>query len=62
MRLGWEVNIRSIQDDELFKTWVGSWINCFKPNWDVIASIFESSYVAVSCLYQLDDFSTKDDY
>ena len=64
-RLVWEVNIRSIQDGESFKTWVDSWINCFKPNWDFIALIFEPSYVSILSLYQLDDFSTevtKDDY
>ena len=32
---------------------VSSSINCCKPNWDVIVSILESSYVVVSCLYQV---------
>ena len=59
MILGWEVNIRSIRDDESVKTCVGSRINCFRPNWDVIASILEPSYVVVSCLYRLDDLVLK---
>ena len=33
------------------------WINWFKPKWDVIALIFEPSYVVVSFLCQLDDLA-----
>ena len=42
-RLGWEVNNRSVYEDESVKIWVGSLVNCCKPNWDVIASILETS-------------------
>ena len=56
-RLGWEVNITLMQDDESVKICAGSWIKCFKPNWDFITSIFQSSYVVVSCLYQLYDLA-----
>ena len=52
------MNIRSIQDDESVRLCVGSRINCFKSNCDVITSILEPSYV-VSCLYQLDDLTLK---
>ena len=57
--IGWEVDNRSVQDDESVKMCVGSWTNCCKPNWDVIAWILEPSHVAVSCLYQLDDLVLK---
>ena len=40
----------SMQEDESVKICVGSWINCCETYWDVIASILEPSYVAVSCL------------
>ena len=57
-RLGWDINTRSIQEDE-FDICVGSWINCFSQNWEVVASILEPSLVLLSCLYQLDDFALK---
>ena len=41
--LGWEVNHRSIHEDESVKTWVSFVIDCCKPNWDNIASILEPS-------------------
>ena len=34
-------------------------MNCFKQNWDVIASSFEPSCVVISYLYQLDDLALK---
>ena len=37
-RLGWDVNTRSIQEDEFDNICVGSWINYISPNWDVIYS------------------------
>ena len=40
--LSWEVN-RWIYEDESVKIWVGSLVNCCKPNWDVITSILETS-------------------
>ena len=57
--LGWDVNTKSMQGDEFDKTWVGSWINSFTPNWDVIASILEPSWAVLSCLYQFDDLALK---
>ena len=41
--------IRPTEDDELVKMcW---FLNCFKPNCDITASIFKSSYVIISRLY-----------
>ena len=40
-RLGWEVNNRSIYEDESVKIWVGSLINCCKPNWDVTRLVLD---------------------
>ena len=52
-RLGLEVNITLIQDDESIKICVGSWIKDFTPNWDFITSIRQPLHVVVSRLYQL---------
>ena len=37
-RLRWEVNIKSMQEEEFPKMWVGSLINCCRPNCEVTAS------------------------
>ena len=58
-RLGWEINNRSIYEGESVKIWIGSLINCCKPNWHVIASILEPSLVVLSSLYQFNDLALK---
>ena len=58
-RVGWEVNIKSMQEEEFPKMWVGSLINCCRPNCEVTASILEPSYVVLSCLYQFEDLLSK---
>ena len=58
-RRGWEVNIKSMQEEEFPKMWVGSVINYCRPNWEVTASNLEPSYVVSSCLYQFQDFVLK---
>ena len=56
---GWEAKIRSIQDTDVSWMWVGSLIISCSPNWEVMASILESSKVVVSPVYQLIDFALK---
>ena len=58
-RLRWEVNIKSMQEEEFPKMWVGSLINCCRPNCEVMALILEPSYVVLSCLYQVEDLVLK---
>ena len=58
-RSGWEVHNRSIHEDESVEVWVGSLINCCKPNWDVITSALGPSWAALSCLYQFDYLTIK---
>ena len=58
-RLGWEVNIKSIQEEEFPKMWVSSLINCCRPNCEVTASILGPSDVVLLCLYQFEDLLLK---
>ena len=48
-----------MQEEEFPKMWVGSLINCCRPNCEVTASILEPSYVVLSCLYQFEDLVLK---
>ena len=47
-KFGWDVNIRSIQDDEVFDMCVGSLIICCKPNCAVTFSISFPSWLDLS--------------
>ena len=58
-RLGWEVNIKSMQEEEFPRMWVGSLINCCRPNCEITASILEPSYVVLLCSYQVEDLALK---
>ena len=33
---GWDVNVKSMHEEEFALRWMGSLINCCKPNWDVM--------------------------
>lgn len=44
-KMGGDLNISLMQKYDFDKIWVGSWINCCSPNWDVQALILETSYV-----------------
>ena len=55
----WEVNIKSMLGEQFLKIWVGSLINCYRPNCEVMATIFEPLYVVLSCLYQFEDLGIK---
>ena len=46
-KFGPEVKMRLIQDVDFNKMWVRSLIICFNQNWEVMASVFETSSVAV---------------
>ena len=48
-----------MQEEEFPKMWVGSLINCCRPNFEVTASILEPSYVVLSRLYQFEDLVLK---
>ena len=37
-----DVNIESVEEDELLSIWKGSWINCVRPNCKVAAYLFYS--------------------
>ena len=48
-----------MQEEEFPMMWVGSIINCCRPNCEVMALILELSYVVLSCLYQVEDLVLK---
>ena len=52
-------NIKSIQEEELFKIWVGSFMISLKPKLAVKMSIFDPSIVVVSSAYDEFDFALK---
>ena len=58
-KFGFDVKIKSIQEEESATRCVGSLISCCNPNWEVIASILESSYDVSSPLNQRLDFILK---
>ena len=58
-KLGWELKIKSIHEEELFKICVGSLISWCKPFCEVTASIFLPSSLVISLLYQLLDLALK---
>ena len=59
-KFGCDVNIKFLQEEELFKIWVASFImRCFKPKVDVKMSIFDPSISVLSLLYQEFDFALK---
>ena len=58
-RLGWEVNIKSLQEEELPKMWVSSLINYCRTTCEVTVSILKPSYVVLLCLYQFEDLLLK---
>ena len=59
IKFGWDVNIRSIQDDEVFDMWVGFLIICCKPNCAVTFSISFPSWLVLSWEYQFFDLAFK---
>ena len=42
-RFDWHVKIKSTHEEGFSAKWIGSLINCYKPNWDVIASVSKPS-------------------
>ena len=58
-KFGFDVKIKSIQEEESAIRCVGSLISCCNPNWEVIASILETSYDVLSPLNQRSDFILK---
>ena len=60
---GSDVNIKLIHEEiykeEFTVRWVGSLINFWKPNWDVMVLDFNPSYRSISFLYQLAVFALK---
>ena len=48
-----------MHEEEFAVRRVVSLINCCKPNWDVIVSVFKHSWEFISLLYQLDVFALK---
>ena len=55
----WMKGKYSINTGRFPKMWVGSLINCCRPNCEVTTSILGPSYVVLSCLYQVDDLVLK---
>ena len=58
-KFGWEAKIRSIQDKDFPRKWVGSLIIYCSRDWEVMASILEPSMIVLSPVYQLLDFALK---
>ena len=58
-KFGYDVKMRSIQDEEFSKTCVGSFMIWWSPNCEVRNSIFAPSQVVLSLIYQLLDFILK---
>ena len=56
---GCDVNIKSIHAEEFCNKCVGSFINWFNPNWEVILSMVLPSKFILSWLYQLLDLALK---
>ena len=54
-----DVNIELIQEEEFATIYVGSFISCCNPNWDVIASVLEHSYDVLFLLKQRLDLILK---
>ena len=48
-----------MQEEEFPNMWVGSLINCCRPNCEVTASILETSYFVSLRLYQFEDLVLK---
>ena len=48
-----------MQEEEFPNMWVGSLINCCRPNCEVTASILDTSYFVSLCLYQFEDLVLK---
>ena len=57
--LGWELKIKSIHEEELFKVCVGSLIFWSKRFCEIIASVFLPSSTVISLLYQLLELVVK---
>ena len=55
----WDVNIKSMQEEDFAKTWVGSLIIICNPNCEVKVSILAPPHDVLSCLYQFSDFTLK---
>ena len=55
IKLGWDVNIKSIQDDEVFDMCAGFLIICCKPSFAVSFSISFPSWLNLSWQYQFFD-------
>ena len=58
-KLGWELKVKSIHWEKLFKIGLGSFISWCKPFCEVTASIFLPSSLVISLLYQLLDLALK---
>ena len=50
IRVGWDANIMSIQDEEFSKICLGSFITCYNPHCDKIFSIALPSKFVLSYL------------
>ena len=57
--LGWDVNIKSMQDLELSSICVGSFIICKSPNWEVRKSNSKPSKLVISIEHQSLDLAFK---
>ena len=59
IKLGCEVNNKSVQENELSNVCIGSLIIGWNPNCSEVTSISLPSAVVLSCLNQLHDFVLK---
>ena len=59
IRFGCDVNIKSMQEEELFKIWVGSFMIWLKPKLAVKMSIFYPSIFVMLLAYHQFDFALK---
>ena len=50
--LGWDVKSKPMQEAELLKTCVGSFIIWLKPNWEFAISVLHPSKAVISFWYQ----------
>ena len=56
---GYDVKIKSIHEQEFCNKCVGSFINWYNLNWEVILSVVLPLKLVLSWLYQLQDLALK---
>ena len=58
-KLGWDVNVKSMEEAELLKISVVCFIIWLEPNWEVAISMLHPSKVSISFWYQPCIFALK---